>query len=130
MNPMPAEARDPETYAVIGAGMEVHREMGCGFLEHVYHDSLAIEFEERGIPFQRQVELCVYYKGRALDCTYRADFICYGSIIVEIKAIKTLTGVDRDQVINYLKATRLHRAILLNFGASSLEYERIVREYH
>ena len=125
MNPVPIEMRDPETYAIIGAAMEVYNELGSGFLEHVYQEAMEKELTARGIPFLRQVELVITYKGEALKCTYKADFVCYGSIIVEIKAIKALAGVDRAQLINYLKATRLHRGLLFNFGAASLEFERM-----
>jgi GxxExxY protein len=123
---MPSEAKDPRTYAIIGAGMEVHKEMGCGFLEHAYHEAMKIELALRGIPFQPEVQIPVFYKGTRLDCQYRADFICFDDVIVEIKAIKQLTSIDRAQVINYLKATGYRVALLLNFGAGSLEYERIV----
>jgi GxxExxY protein len=91
----------------------------------VYHEALEREFQLRGIPYQRQVEICIYYKGEPLACTYRADFICYGEIVLELKAIKQLTDIDRAQTINYLRATRFHRGLLVNFGAPSLEYERL-----
>ncbi len=127
MSPLPIEARDPETYAIIGAAMAVHAELGCGFLEHAYQCAMKVELPTRRIPFVSQVDLDVRYKGVLLDCKYRADFICYGSIIVEIKALPKLGGIERSQVINYLKATGFHRALLVNFGATSLEYERLVR---
>jgi len=85
---------------------------------------MAKELTRRGIPFLSQVEL-VMYKGEPLLCTYKADFICYGSIIVEIKALKALTGIERAQLINYLKATRLRKGLLINFGGPSLEFERL-----
>ena len=129
MSQMPCEIRDPETYAVIGAAMEVHREMGCGFLEAPYKDALAIEFALRGIPFRPEVELPVFYKGRRLRSFYRADFICFENLIVEAKAIKELTDVDRAQAINYLKGTGFPRAVLLNFGATSLQFERLVNRF-
>jgi GxxExxY protein len=118
--------KDRETFAIIGAAMEVHRELGRGFLELVYQTALALEFAERGIPFQAEVALPVRYKNKLLTCSYRADFVCFESVIVETKAIATLTGVDEAQLINELKATGLQRGLLLNFGASSLEHKRLV----
>jgi GxxExxY protein len=120
---------DPQTYAIIGAAMEVHRELGHGFLEAVYQEALALELTARGIPFQREVPLQVKYKGQLLVCTYRADFICFGEILVELKAIEKLGDADKSQVINYLNAAQLARALLFNFGSPSLEYERLVLNY-
>jgi GxxExxY protein len=117
---------DPQTYEIVGAAMEVHRELGNGFLEAVYQAALAIEFTERGIPFRGEVELPVYYKGRRLSCGYRADFVCVENILVETKAIGVLTAVNQAQLLNQLKATKHRRGILINFGASSLEYKRMV----
>jgi GxxExxY protein len=117
---------DALTYAIIGAAMEVHRHLGHGFLEAVYQEALAAEFTDRGIPFRREAELPVHYKGRALPCWYKADFVCYESVIVELKALRELTTREHAQVINYLKATRLSRALLINFGSPSLEYKRFV----
>ena len=119
------EKRDPQTYAVIGAAMEVHRELGAGFLEGVYHDAMAIELTDREIPFVREVELPIYYKGRMLTRRYRADLICYEGVIIELKAVSTLTGVDEAQLLNYLKATGRERGLLLSFGRLSLEYKRM-----
>jgi GxxExxY protein len=82
--------------------------------------------EERGVPFVRERDIAVYYKGRALECAYRADFVCYEQIMVEIKAMDGLTGREYGQLLNYLKATGLKRGLLLNFGASRLEYKRLV----
>jgi GxxExxY protein len=118
--------RDPETFAVIGSAMEVHRELGHGFLEAVYQETLAIELAARKIPFQREVALAVTYKGQKLACNYRADFVCYENVLVELKAISQLTGADEAQVINEMKATGMQRALLINFGAPSLEYKRRV----
>ena len=118
--------RDPDTFAIIGAAMEVHRELGHGFLEAVYQESLAIEMTARKIPFDREVPLPVAYKGQNLACGYRADFVCYENVLVELKAISQLTGADEAQVINEMKATGMQRALLFNFGAPSLEYKRRV----
>jgi GxxExxY protein len=118
--------KDPETFAIIGAAMEVHRELGRGFLELVYQTALAVEFQERGIPFKAEVSLPIRYKGKLLICAYRADFVCFEDIIVEKKAISKLTSADDAQLLNELKATGLHRGLPLNFGAASLEQKRLV----
>jgi GxxExxY protein len=118
--------KDPQTHGIIGAAMEVHRELGNGFLEAVYQAALALEFTDRGIPFRGEVELPVYYKGRRLSCGYRANFICFESVLVETKAISALTAVNQAQLLNELKATKHRRGILINCGASSLEYKRLV----
>jgi GxxExxY protein len=118
--------KDPETFAIIGAAMEVHRELGHGFLELVYQTALALEFQERAIPFKAEVALSIRYKGELLTCGYRADFICFENVIVETKAIAKLTGADEGQLINELKATGLSRGLLLNFGGASLEQRRLV----
>ena len=106
--------------------MEVHVELGRGFLELVYQTALALEFQERGIPFIAEVALPIRYKKKLLTCAYRADFVCFESVIVETKAIATLTNADEAQLINELKATGLQRGLLLNFGARSLEHKRLV----
>ncbi len=109
--------------------MEVHNQLGDGFLERVYQEALAVELALREIPFAREAALPVLYKGSPLTCSYIADFICYDEIIVETKALGKLTSIEESQVINYLKATGLHRALLLNFGVPHLEHKRYVREY-
>lgn len=118
--------RDPQTHAVIGAAMEVHRQLGPGFLEPVYQEALGLELSDRGIPFAAQFELPVYYKGRKLACFYKADFVCFESVILELKALKAITGVEEAQILNYLKATRLERGLLINFGRPSLEFKCFV----
>jgi GxxExxY protein len=118
--------KDPRTHAIIGAAMEVHRQLGCGFLEAVYQEALAFEFDLRKLPYRRETELPVFYKGRQLRVTYKPDFACYESIIVELKALARLGGVDEAQVLNYMKAGGLETGLLLNFGAKSLEDRRLV----
>ena len=109
--------------------MEVHRELGRGFLELVYQTALALEFQERGIPFKAEVALPICYKNKLLTWAYRADFVCFESVIVETKAIATLTGADEAQLISELKATGLKPGLLLNFGAASLEHKRLVLNF-
>jgi GxxExxY protein len=118
--------RDPQSHAIIGAAMEVHRELGFGFLEAVYQCALGLEFQNRQIPFRAEVPLPVRYKGKLLTCGYRADFICYEDFLVETKAITELTGADDAQLINELKATGFERGLLLNFGGPSLQFKRLV----
>lgn len=120
----PIQTRDPRTHTIIGAAMEVHRQLGCGFREAVYQDALTREFMIRSVPFQREAEWPVFYKGEQLRCSYRADFICFETIVVEVKALSRLSRAEESQIINYLKATGLETGLLLNFGASSLEYRR------
>jgi GxxExxY protein len=122
--------RDQQTYQIIGAAMEVHRELGRGFLEAVYQEALAHEFALRAIPFRREAPLAISYKGELLLTTYRADFICFDEIIVELKAIRSLSIVEEAQLLNYLKATGKQRGLLLNFAAHSLQHKRFVRDYH
>ncbi|KXB09394.1 hypothetical protein AKJ60_00345 [candidate division MSBL1 archaeon SCGC-AAA385M11] len=117
---------DQQTYKIIGAAMEVHRELGCGFLEAVYQEALEREFAIQRIPYTSQANIGIEYKGSLLNKTYQPDFICYEDIIVEIKAISSLTSGDQSQMINYLKAAKLNRGLLINFGAPSLQYRRFV----
>ena len=105
-----------EAYAIQGAVFEVYRELGCGFLEAVYQECLERELISRGIPFESQKELRLRYKGEILNLTYKPDLICYGNIIVELKAVKVIEDIHRAQVFNYLKATGLRLGLLVNFG--------------
>lgn len=117
-----------ESYAINGAAMQVYNVLGHGFLESVYQEALAIEFTKRGIPYQREKELKIYYDGKELQQTYRADFVCYDDIIVEIKAVSELGGSHRSQVYNYLKATGFKLGLLINFGHyNGIQIERKVK---
>jgi len=102
----------------------VYNTLGCGFLEAVYQEALAVELTARGIPFRREVGLPVSYKGQVLDTAYRADFICFDSLIVEIKALDRIGGIEHAQVLNYLKATGLEVGLVINFGEQSLKWDR------
>jgi GxxExxY protein len=124
---MPEKPNDPKTYAIIGAAMEVHRLLGPGFLEPIYQDALEVELRLRGIPFLREDPIVVYYKETTLASKYIPDFICFGEIIVELKALTTLSGTEESQILNYLKATNFKVGLLLNFGKPSLEFERYIR---
>lgn len=116
-----------ETYNIRGAIFAVHHELGNGFLERVYQDALELEFQERGIPYEREKNIQVMYKGKPLGEPYRADFVCYDKIIVELKAVEKLQGIHRAQVVNYLKATGMKIGLLVNFGEELADIERIVR---
>jgi len=115
-----------ENYKVIGCCMEVHKQLGSGFLEAVYQETLAIEFSEAEVPYFEQEELQIKYKGNYLDKTYIADFICFDEIIVELKAVSELADIHYAQYFNYLRATELKLGLLINFGSKSLEYKRII----
>src|ERR1043165_2731974 len=118
--------RDPKTYAVIGAAIEVHRQLGWGFLESVYQEALAIELGLRQIPFRREVRLPVAYEGEVLATRFCVDSICFDSVIVELKALAHLSGTEEAQLINYLKSTGHKVGLLLNFGTRSLIHRRLV----
>lgn len=116
-----------EVYAIVGAAMEVHNQHGAGFAEAVYQESMAIEFGLRGVPFEPQKRLKIRYEGVGLKCEYIADFVCFGSVIVEIKAIRELSNADEAQVINYLRATGLRVGVVINFGdPARLDWHRFV----
>ncbi|MCI0521023.1 MAG: GxxExxY protein [Chloroflexi bacterium] len=115
-----------EVYAIVGAAMEVHAQLGCGFFEPVYQEALELELALRNIPFEAQQEIILLYKGHTLKKRYVADFVVMEKIIVEIKALDSLTTHDEAQLLNYLKATGMEVGLLLNFGAEQLERKRIV----
>jgi len=124
---MPSIVHKLESFEIIGACFEVYKEEGSGFVESVYQECLEMEFGERKIPFIAQQELSLAYKGRPLKSKFRADFICYDKIVVELKAVTGLTDEHRSQVQNYLRATKLKLGLLINFGHyPKLEYERVV----
>jgi len=113
-----------EVYRIVGAAMTVSNELGCGFLEAVYQEALAMEFGDCDIPFEAQKKITISYKNRMLKKEYFADFLCYDQIIVEIKAIKKITGIEEAQLLNYLKATKLPLGMIINFGSPQLEWKR------
>ena len=116
-----------ESYKIVGAAFKVHNTLGAGFLEAVYQEALEIEFKRQGIPYEREKELKIQYDGIELKQTYKADFVCFGKIIVELKAVSELDDAHRSQVYNYLHATGYKLGLLYNFGCSDeLEKERIV----
>lgn len=117
---------DPDTYKILGAAIAVHQELGPGFLEAVYQEALTIELGLRKVPATVQPELKIFYKGTLLKAFYRADFICFDSVVVELKTVDALAEKDVAQLLNYLKATGLRRGLLINFGARSLQYRRLV----
>ena len=113
-----------ETYQLVGLAMQVHRELGCGFLEPVYQEAFEILLKKNGVPYEREKLLPIYFMGEKLKKEYYADFVCYGKIIAEFKAVSSLTPVHDAQVMNYLKATRLKLGLLFNFGQESLVHRR------
>jgi GxxExxY protein len=115
-----------EAFKIVGAAMEVHRELKNGFLEPVYQEALAKEFKIQNIPHETEILINIHYKGEKLNKCYRADFICFNEIIVELKALNDITKEHEAQLINYLKATQKKLGILINFGKSSLQYKRII----
>ena len=118
--------RDPRTHAIIGAAMEVHRIVGPGHLEAVYHECLEIEFKLRDIPFISQPRVEIFYKEQKLKKYYVPDFIAYNQVVVEIKAEQSMTKIDEAQLINSLIISRNNTGLLLNFGEESFRYKRFV----
>ena len=118
-----------ESYAIVGACMNVYKEKGCGFLEPVYHECLEIEFSFQQIPLLSKPPQTLQYRGHTLVQTFSPDFLCYDKIILEIKAVSALADEHRAQLLNYLKATRLNVCLLINFGKPRLEIKRIVSNF-
>lgn len=115
-----------EIYNITGAAMDVQNELGTGFLESVYQEALAIEMKARGIPFEREKELTIEYKGIILDKKYYADFVCYDDIIVELKAVDAIKNEHVAQVLNYLHASQKKLGYIINFGVKPLQRKRVV----
>lgn len=115
-----------ESFKIIGACMKVHRTLGAGFLEAVYEEAMEKEFQLQKIPFKKQVKLELYYGNQKLNKQYRADFVCYDSIILEIKAVTQIPIAFNAQLKNYLKCTNMELGMLINFGTPSLFYKRII----
>ena len=115
-----------EAYKLVGLAMEVHRELGCGFLEPVYQEAFEILLKKNGVSYEREKLLPIYFQGERLKKEYYADFVCFDKIIVEFKAVSELTSVHEAQVLNYLKATGFKLGLLFNFGQPSLVHRRIV----
>ncbi|MEA3142821.1 MAG: hypothetical protein QOG31_145 [Thermoplasmata archaeon] len=123
---MLGETHSPLSYAIIGALMDVHADMGPGFLEKSYQEAVELAFQDRGIPFEREAAIPVAYRGRTLKTIYRADFVCGGQVLVELKAQAGMGTVEHAQVIHYLKASRLAVGLLVNFGEPALVIRRFV----
>jgi GxxExxY protein len=115
-----------ESYKIIGACMAVHGKLGPGFLESVYSEALEIEFQNAGIPYEKEKKLPVFYDDIKLKKYFRADYVCYNSIIIELKATNYTIKSDRDQTLNNVKATKFKLGLLINFGMPSLKYYRLV----
>ena len=109
--------------------MEVHKELGSGFLEAVYQEALDIEFRSQEISYKAQPAIEIFYKGKLLEKKYQPDYVCFDEVIVELKALDQLSGTEEAQILNYLKATGLKIGLLINFGSKSLEYKRFVHNY-
>lgn len=115
-----------ECFKIVGACMAVHNELGSAFLEPVYQEALALEFQKRSIPFSKEHRLEIYYKEALLDKKYYADFLCYEQIVVELKACTGLTDQHTAQALNYLSALKLNLALLVNFGTPRLQWKRVI----
>jgi GxxExxY protein len=117
-----------EVYAVMGAAIEVHRELGAGFLEAVYQEAMELELQRAGVPFKAQQPVRIRYKGCYLRKEYIADLICFGQIVAELKALERITGKEESQLLNYLRVTGFRVGLLLNFGSyGKLDWKRMVK---
>ena len=125
---MANEERDPRTYAIIGAAMDVHNELGPGLLEPPYQEAMEMELEQRSVPFEAQPIIRIFYKGREIKSYYKPDFICYKDVVVELKVQKCLTEKDEAQIINALKCAKKKTGLPINFGESSLVYRRFIND--
>lgn len=120
-----------EVYAIIGAAIEVHKELGNGFLESVYEEAFKIELAEKDIPYRAQVRLPVHYKGKQLNKEFIVDGLAFDKILVELKCVPRLTNIEESQILNYLKASGMVLGLVINFGANlKLEWRRIIRSSH
>ncbi|MBI3538378.1 MAG: GxxExxY protein [Chloroflexi bacterium] len=125
---MPELLLKDEVYAMIGAAIEVHRELGPGFLEAVYQEAMEIELGLRGIPFVAQQPLKIFYKGSPLKKEYEPDLLCYNKLVVDLKAMDKIGGKEKSQILNYLKVTGFRVGLVINFGSvGKLEWERFIR---
>ena len=115
-----------ETCKLIGLCMKVHRELGCGFLEPVYQEAFEMLLKAEGVPYQRERLLPIYFMGQKLTKEYFADFVCYDKIILEFKAVSSLTAAHEAQLMNYLKASKMRMGLLCNFAEASFVYRRFV----
>ena len=115
-----------ESYKIIGVAMEVHKELGPGFLEAVYQEAFELELQKQNIPYEREKVLNIFYKGMKLRKRYEADFVCYDKIIVELKALSDLSNDHVAQVLNYLTTSGIKLGLLINFGSNSLQYKRLI----
>lgn len=115
-----------ESYQIVGCCMEVHKRLGCGFKEAVYQEALEVEFIDNALNFEREKRLKIQYKGIFLKKEYSPDFVCYGKIVLELKAVNELTDIHLAQVFNYLKASKLRLGLLVNFGTPTLQFKRFI----
>ncbi len=121
-----SRSRDPLTYDIIGAAMETHRRLGPGLPEAVYQEALALEFDLKAVPFEREAQLEIIYREGILRHRFRADFLVAGCVVVELKALATTGYLEQAQVLTYLRVGRHKKGLLLNFGQARLEYQRFV----